>query len=103
MSMASPTLELTIPEHAAGLLRKHGAEAAFQTACDLTREVFPGLLRWEVETQEDHDIEGRTWVGLRIVLPRQTTIDAILDGKRELAARQVERIPLKFLGEFGFH
>jgi len=101
--MTSPTLELAIPPDATELLRRHGAEAAFQASCELTREVFPDLLRWEVETLEDPDTEGRTWVGLRILLPRQTTGDTILKGMRELAGLQVERIPLPFLGEFGFH
>jgi hypothetical protein len=100
--MAGVLGELTIPEDALVLLRQHGDEAAFQTVLELVREVHPDLLRWEVFIQEDPDVDGRTWVGLRLVLPPQTTYETLHERRRRLSERLVQRVPLDALGRLGF-
>jgi hypothetical protein len=102
--MASVLSELTVPEEVLELLREHGGEEAFRTTCDIVRECFPDLLRWEVYSCEDPEIDERVrLIGLEIVLPSQTTIDDIIAREKRFHVLMAERVPLELHVRFGFH
>ncbi|HVS38969.1 MAG TPA: hypothetical protein VMS17_25650 [Gemmataceae bacterium] len=63
------SLEPTIEPGVHDILRRHNAEAAFQTACDIARSSFPTMQSFHVELLDDPDEEDKVWVLLRIVLP----------------------------------
>jgi hypothetical protein len=81
---------LTITPEATEFLRKHQAEEAFRTICDLARECFPDLVRLDARLENDWDQPGVHYVELAETLPKDYPYDQFQVQRRRLYQRQAE-------------
>ena len=83
---------LTITPEAAEFLRKHQAEEAFRTICDLARECFPDLMRLHAQLKNDWDQPGVQYVELDETLPKDYPFEQLHAQQRRLYQRQAELV-----------
>ncbi len=60
---------ITVEPDVLPFLRRHGGEAALQTACAIVGSCFPDFRALEVWLLEDPDEENHTWVKLQVWVP----------------------------------
>jgi hypothetical protein len=74
-------------------LKLHGAEAAFQTVCELVREVYPEARAIQANVFEDWDVPGWMRVRVAFLLPEPLPVDDHVQRNQTFAARIVEKLP----------
>jgi len=84
---------LTITPEAAEFLRKHQAEEAFHTICDLVRECLPELVRLHARLENDWDEPGVQYVVLDETLPNGYPYERLREQENRLYQRQAELVP----------
>src|SRR5437867_2121028 len=84
---------LTITPEAAEFLRKHQAEEAFRTICDLARECFPDLVRLHARLENDWDEPGIQYVVLDETFPREYPSARLREQENRLYQREAELFP----------
>src|SRR2546425_11954378 len=87
------SVPLTITPQAAEFLRKHAAEEAFRTICELARECLPDLVRLHARLENDWDEPGIQYVVLDATLPRNHPYDQLREQKKRLYQREADRLP----------
>jgi len=87
------SVPLTITPEAAEFLRKHQAEEAFRTICDLARECFPDLVRLHAQLENDWDQPGVQYVELEETLPKNYPLEQLRVQQQRLYQRQAELVP----------
>src|SRR5262249_62275037 len=97
----SITQDISVEPEVAGFLQKHGAEAEFQTVCDLARASFPELRGMEVRLVEDPDEEGRRKAIVFVHLPASHPLGLLRDQLRRFHERLVSEVPLARCPLFG--
>ena len=94
--MSEPTnasVPLTITPEAAEFLRKHQAEEAFRTICDLVRECLPDLVQLHARLESDWDEPGVQYVVLDETLPKEYPYARLREQENQLYQREGELVP----------
>jgi hypothetical protein len=74
-------------------LKRHGAESAFQTVCEIVREVYPETRAIQASVFEDWDLPGWMRVRVEFLMPEPLSPDEYVRRKRAYAGRLVEKLP----------
>lgn len=93
-----PVIEPGVAEE----LRRHNAEAAFHTACDVVRASFPAMRAFRVGLLDDPDEDDRRWVLLQVVLPPSYPWETMHEEELRFHAAMVTQVPLELNPLFGF-
>ena len=84
-------------------LRRHNAETAFQTACDVARSCFLAMRSLHVDLLDDPDEENRYWVVLHILLPQSYPWETLHEEELQFHKAMLMQIPLELNPLFGLH
>jgi hypothetical protein len=95
-TVVEPVLEAGV----ADFLKRHNAEAAFRTVCDLVRACFPELRAFKVWLLDDPDEEGRTWAKLHGFLPAAHPRDTLQAQRLSYYDQLVEQLSLEYFPLF---
>ena len=82
-------------------LKRHDAEAAFQTVCELVRTYFPELRAINVWLLEDPDEDDHTWAVVHVFMPAAYSQEVLQEQLRRYHKELVKRLPFKYLPLFG--
>ncbi len=85
--------KVTVGPGVSEFLRKHGAEGALATFCEIVRECFPQTLAIEALLEEDYDEPGWWQVVVIVTLPDSVSTDAWLDQHKRYHELRPQRIP----------
>ena len=88
--------EVKLEAGVAEFLKRHGAEAAFQTACALVRECFPDSSTINVSLLEDPDEENHTWVVLEVSIPTASSTELTRAQEDRFFEEMRRRVPLPY-------
>ena len=94
-----PVIEPRVRE----VLRRHNAEAAFQTACDIARSCFLAMGTLRVDVLDDPDEENRVWVVLHIQVPASYRWETLHEEELRFHKAMLTQIPLDLNPLFGLH
>src|SRR5947209_16157803 len=97
------TIEPVIEPGVSEVLRRHNAEAAFQTTCDIARSCFPAMRSLHVDLLDDPDEDGKVWVLLHVVLPHAYPWEKQYPGELRFHEAMVRQVPLELNPLFGLY
>ena len=96
---AEPVIEPRVSE----VLRRHSADTAFQTACDIARSCFLATRSLRVDLLDDPDEEDRVWVVLHILVPPSYSWETLHEEELRFHKAMLTQIPLELNPLFGLH
>jgi hypothetical protein len=92
--MAMAATNEKAPPEVRDFLKKHGAEADFQSVVELAEACFPESRAMKVELHEDPEEEDRERVVVWVILPESYPDDLLQEQVRSYHERLVTTIPL---------
>jgi len=89
----STSPKVTVGPGVPEFLRKHDAEGALPTICEIIRECFPQAVAIETLLEEDYDEPGWWQVVVVITLPASVSTDVCHEQHKRYHELRSERIP----------